>query len=117
MRNKERHILQTIKLIKVWFPEDKKAAALEKIMTDPLLEEMWKNHMLFGPREYNEPLDLRDVGYCISEVYLAEDDELYVDIDILDTPIGRCYMGGLPNSYVSRLSVQVYKDLISSCYY
>ena len=40
MRNKERYILQTLKLIKVRFPEDKKAEALNKIMTDPILEEM-----------------------------------------------------------------------------
>ena len=121
MRDKERHILQTIKLIKVWFPEDswkfKKEEALRKIITDPILEEMWKNRVLFGPRESDGPFDLKDVGYCISEVYLAEDGELYVDIDILDTPIGRCFMGGLPNCYVSELSKQVYKDLIYDCYY
>lgn len=117
MRNKERGILQTIKLIKVWFPEDKKAEALNKIITDPILEEMWKNHVLFGPRESDRPINMMYVAYCISEVYLAEDGELYVDIDILDTPVGRCFMSGLPNCYVSELSKQVYKDLIYACDY
>ena len=73
--------------------------------------------MLYGPREYDGPLNMMDVAYCISEVYLAEDGELYVDIDILDTPVGRCFMSGLPNSYVSELSKQVYKDLIYACDY
>ena len=76
------------------------AEAVENALNDPLTKERLITHSLLGTfsDDYNYgQTNMLDIAFSVNKLYI-EDNTLYADIDILDTPKGHILNGLLKNN-------------------
>lgn len=85
-------VLGTFKKIKVDLRSCDTDEIKNNILNSKLINDMIDHKILYGSIEtFDGSVDIRFVSYLITKIY-SIDNELVVDIDVLNTPLGRILM-------------------------